>query len=554
MNGATLLVRTLQAAGVKHLFSLSGNHIMPVYDALIGAGIGLIHTRHEAAAVHMADAWARITGTPGIALVTGGPGHANALSALYTAAMAEAPVVLLSGHAPLAQLGRGSFQEMAQAELALPLTKASWVCRDAAAIGADLARALVVAASGRPGPVHLSLPVDLLQAQVGEAAIPAAGAFEPVPVPPTAAQVQEALQRLQRARRPVLLTGPQLLSRAGRERLAAFERASGVPTVGMQSPRGIADPALGAFAQTLREADCVLLLAKRVDFTLGFGAALNEPCEVMQFDADERELDRAAAALGVRLVQRVLADAPRTLAALSASVEAAAPLRRADTAWLEAVRSAIDWRPEAWRGLQEPPAQPQEQHPRQDGACLHPLQACRPFQALLDAHPQAVLVSDGGEFGQWAQACLSAPHVVINGVAGAIGAALPFAIAARLAVGAEAPVIAFSGDGSFGFHPAEVETALRHRLPFVAVVGNDARWNAEHQIQLREYGSARTFGLDLLPVRYDRVCAAFGGHGEHVADTAEMPAAARRALQSALPACIDAAISSHGAPLIRRHG
>src|SRR5450755_4195289 len=126
MRGAEVLVRTLQEAGVRRLFTLSGNHIMPVFDAAFDAGIVLIHTRHEAAAVHMADAWARLTGEPGIALVTGGPGHANAVAALYTASMAESPVVLLSGHAPRGELGMGAFQEMRQADIAAPLTKASW--------------------------------------------------------------------------------------------------------------------------------------------------------------------------------------------------------------------------------------------------------------------------------------------------------------------------------------------------------------------------------------------------------------------------------------------
>ncbi|HNY48458.1 MAG TPA: thiamine pyrophosphate-binding protein, partial [Casimicrobium sp.] len=119
-RGADALIHSLKQSGVKRIFTLSGNHIMPVFDAAFASGIELIHTRHEAAAVHMADAYARITGEPGVALVTGGPGHANAVSALYTAQMAESPVVLLSGHAPNNQLGMGAFQEMRQADLAAP--------------------------------------------------------------------------------------------------------------------------------------------------------------------------------------------------------------------------------------------------------------------------------------------------------------------------------------------------------------------------------------------------------------------------------------------------
>src|SRR5438270_13294548 len=135
-RGADALVRAMANAGVRRIFTLSGNHIMPVFDAALDSGITLIHTRHEAATVHMADAWARITGEPGIALVTGGPGHANAVAALYTARMADSAVVLLSGHAARSELGKGAFQEMAQADIAAPLAKASWGCAAAESVGA----------------------------------------------------------------------------------------------------------------------------------------------------------------------------------------------------------------------------------------------------------------------------------------------------------------------------------------------------------------------------------------------------------------------------------
>src|SRR3954452_7000903 len=125
LRGADLLARSLAAAGARHLFALSGNHVMPVFDAALDAGLQLIHVRHEAAAVHMADAWGRLTGEPGIALVTGGPGHANAVGALYTALASESPIVLLSGHGATRELGRGAFQELRQADMAEPATKAS---------------------------------------------------------------------------------------------------------------------------------------------------------------------------------------------------------------------------------------------------------------------------------------------------------------------------------------------------------------------------------------------------------------------------------------------
>src|SRR3954469_20311195 len=170
LRGADIVARSLKRLGCRRVFTLSGNHIMSIFDAALDADLDLIHVRHEAAAVHMADAHGRLTGAAGIALVTGGPGHANAVGALFTALGAESPMVLLSGHAATWELGRGGFQELAQADMARPVTKASWTSSATETLGRDIAEAIRIATSGRPGPVHLSLPSDLLDARVNESA------------------------------------------------------------------------------------------------------------------------------------------------------------------------------------------------------------------------------------------------------------------------------------------------------------------------------------------------------------------------------------------------
>jgi len=542
VRGADALVRSLANAGVPHVFALSGNHVMCVFDAIRDARLKLVHTRHEAAAVHMADAWARITGEPGIALVTGGPGHANALSALYTALMAESPLVLLSGHAPHDEAGLGAFQEMKQAEMAAPVTKASWTCAGAAAIGADIARAVRIARSGRPGPVHLSLPTDVLESRVDEDATSAAALFSPERAAIDDGKAAPMLAALREAKRPLILAGPASLTRAGREHLARLESALGIACVGMESPRGINDPCLGAFAPVLAQADCILLLGKRLDFTLAFGRvpAIDPRCTFVQVDPDALELDRTRRALGDRVVGSEVADVSAAIDMLAALAQRNARNVPTPGNWVDEVRAALTYRPPAWDGARSA-----------EGSKLHPVEACRPLQRLLDSDPESVIVCDGGEFGQWAQACLHAPHRVINGVAGSIGSALPFAVAARLAR-PDAPVVALLGDGTFGFHAAEIDTAVRHALPFVAVVGNDARWNAEYQIQLKRYGPDRLIGCELRPLRYDHVTVALGGHGEHVTEARELPAAIDRAHASGLPACIDVAIDGLAAPVIRR--
>ena len=343
-RGCDALTHALARAGVRRLFTLSGNHVMPIFDATLDAGIALLHTRHEAAAVHMADAWSRLTGEVGVALVTGGPGHANAVSALYTAQMAEAPIVLLSGSASNAQQGLGAFQEMRQAEMAALVTKAAWTCRAAGQVGADIAKAIRLARSGRPGPVNLSLPVNTLE-EVATSADPDDAAFDAEPMPLDRTTAVQLMERLVRAERPLILAGPASMTRSGSALRAALEAASGVPVVGMESPRGINDPSLGTFASALARADCVLLVGKRLDFTLGFGrpSTLAAAAEVHQIDADRAEIERSRRALGDRLQITATAAASAALATL-----AEAGIGGASRVWLDEVLEAVAWRPPVW--------------------------------------------------------------------------------------------------------------------------------------------------------------------------------------------------------------
>jgi acetolactate synthase-1/2/3 large subunit len=269
----------------------------------------------------------------------------------------------------------------------------------------------------------------------------------------------------------------------------------------MESPRGVNDPSLGKLAQLLAKADVVLLLGKPLDFTLRFGKAFAPECRILNMD------------------HALVLPEP-------------APSQRA---WFDEVDAALRYRPAEWASLRSKP-----------GAPLHPVEVCREVEKLLAA-PDAVLVADGGEFGQWAQACLEAPRRLINGPAGSIGSALPFAAAAKLAY-PHAPVLALLGDGTLGFHLSEIDSAVRYGLAYVAVVGNDACWNAEHQIQLRAYGAARAHGLDLLPTRYGAVAAALGAHGEDVASADELGPALKRAAAAGKPALVNVMIERAPAP------
>jgi acetolactate synthase I/II/III large subunit len=538
LRGADIVARSLRKLGLGRVFTLSGNHIMSIFDAAIEADLDLVHVRHEAAAVHMADAHGRLTGEAGIALVTGGPGHANAVGALFTALGAESPMVLLSGHAATWELGRGGFQELRQADMAAPVTKASWTAKDAASLGRDIGEAVRIATSGRPGPVHVSLPSDLLDARIEESAVlwPEPGAVARAALSASAAV--EIASAIAAAKRPIIIAGPQLSNVAGRALLAKLEAATGAPAVIMESPRGIVDATLGAFPDLIARADLIVLLGKALDFTTKWaaGPAYDPDVRIVAIDPDGALVARAKKEKGGRLLIGAVADA-------SAAAEAiAAHAKSAPSPWLTEARAALERRPAQWGSLvSSTPGR------------LHPAEVFRALRPLIERDPDTVLICDGGEFAQWGQSMLPLRRRIINGVTGSIGSALSFALAARM-IERRAPVFAVLGDGTIGFHIAEFETAARRGLPFVAILGNDARWNAESEIQRRDYGANRMHGCELLPSRYEQVVAAFGGHGEYVDKAADLPAAIERALASGKPACVNVMIESAAAPMIRLPG
>ncbi|MCH7989302.1 MAG: thiamine pyrophosphate-binding protein, partial [Planctomycetes bacterium] len=472
-RGADLLVRALKIAGKETLFTLSGNQIMPIFDACLDEGIDLIHTRHEAAAVHMADAYGRLTGETGIAMVTAGPGFANTLSALYVALMAESPMVLLSGCSPQSLSGLGPFQEMAQAEMAGHVSKASWTVTDSASLGHDMARAIRTANSGRPGPVHLALPFDLLEAEVDDFtnAIPQPDDFHPLMSLLDAETAEKIFSALSEAHRPLILAGPSMTHRPSSGLLSQLQEATGVPTIGMESPRGINDPSLGAFAEVLARADVIVLIGKQLNFTLRLGKTpvIAAECRFIQIDPETRILEHSKRVLGEENAARlILTDLADPIPAVERLIQLA-PESELDSSanrdWLNEVQAAVAYRPSEWATLESDSEGP-----------LHPVAVCKRVQEFLDGDDDAVLISDGGEFGQWAQACLNAPHRVINGPSGSIGSSIPFALAARVAF-PDSRIVTLLGDGTFGFHPAELDTAVRYKLPFIALVGNDAAWN-----------------------------------------------------------------------------
>lgn len=521
MRAADVLIQVLKARGVSTVFALSGNQIMPIFDAALGSGIRLVHVRHEAAAGYMAEGYAQISGEVGVALVTAGAGLTNAASALMTAKASQTPLLLISGDSPAGQDGAGAFQEMDQTGLTTSLTKRSLRVTDPNDVATVLREALAEATSGVPGPVHLSMPDDVVRAEAF------AGDFAPTAataVPDPAA----VLHALDQSERPLVLLGP-MLSETRRPGLPAeLEAALDAPVLLLESPRGLKDPSLGNWAALAGEADCVLVLGKPVDYSIGFGGAGRWPDARWHVaTTDATELDRARRNLGDRLESAIDCDP----AAFARALAERAPPNASREAWRDRARAEIERRPPVQAAT----------------GAIASSALCQALARHIADAPDAIFVSDGGEIGQWAQALVKAPRRIINGVAGAIGAGASYAMGAKAAAH-DAAVYCLMGDGTAGFHLAEFETAAREGLPFVAVIGNDRRWNAEHMIQTRDYGADRLHGCGLSDARYDLAVAALGGFGAHVTDPADLSVALTEAARSGRPACVNVEIDPEPAP------
>ena len=282
------------------------------------------------------------------------------------------------------------------------------------------------------------------------------------------------------------------------------------------------------------------MLGKTVDFSMGFARppVVDAAAEVVVIDPDRSAIHRANRLAGDRVAVACRADpdlAADAIVAAASAMAAAAP-RASNQAWLTEVAGAVANRTVA----------------AESSVRFHPRAVCEVVQGVLDTAAEPVLICDGGEFGQWSQALCTAPVRIINGLSGAIGGGLCHALAAKLAR-PDATVIAMMGDGTAGFHFTELDTAVREGAAFVTVIGNDFRWNAEHQIQLRDYGPDRLIGCELAPsARYDLAAAGFGCHGEHVTDPAGLDAAFARAFESGRPACLNVEIDGVAAPMFSR--
>ena len=527
MRGADQLIAAIDDAGIDTIFSLSGNQIMPLYDAAIDRDVSIIHTRHEAGAVYMADGFARASGKVGVALVTAGPGLTNALGPVFALSKTESPVVLLSGDSPMALDLMMPFQRMPQTDIAQALVKESWRASHAGRIGHDIVGAVRLAQSGRPGVIHIALPQDVLTGP-SESLTLQDDQFKPEPMELANADLPSIMTMLEGAEAPLIITGPRLHETRAPGVARALQEKLSVPVITMQSPRGLNDPSAGQIKKVLKAADVILLIDKDVDFTLASGnAELINADKFGLIAANADSIAHASSVLAGRLQWGCIGDPITAVEGLLQSDSYKGPKK-----WLTTVMKAIAERPKA-------PA-----HKPETLTAHHISSVIK--DVMADHNPLYII--DGGEMGQWAQSVLPHEISLTNGLSGAIGGAIPQAIGAALAQ-PDRHVVAVMGDGSSGFLLSEIETARRLGLNITIVIGNDRRWGAEVELQKRNYGDDRLYACMLDDdTRYDKVAEAFGARGRLVSSEDELRNALAESLTGNDPMVINALMDGMPAP------
>lgn len=526
LTGGQLVAKMLKAQGVTHVFTLSGLHVAAIYAGCVDEGIQVVDTRHEQAAAHAADAYARLTKNVGVAVVTAGPGVTDALTGVANAYAAGVPMVLLGGAAPTFNQSRGSLQEIEQVDLFTSCTKWSDRVSSAALIPSYLAKAFRVALSGRPGPVFLELAFDLLTGVVEDYKLPTDyyTSARPGADPEL---VDRAVLALATAERPAVIAGSSVYWDGAWDALRRLAERAQLPVYLNGAGRGCLPPGHPShFALTrkkaLAEADLVLVIGTPLDFRLGYGDAFREDATILQIDIDPSEIGRNR---GVEI--GIWADTRVALTQLAEGLGAA----RDRSGYLASLRADEDRKRYAVLAAAADPTTP-----------IHHLRLAKEINDFASAPGRdPVFVADGGNFVAMCAKVIELPgpgRWLDPGPLGCLGVGAPFAIAAKL-LHPERQVVVLQGDGSFGFNGFDFETAVRFGLPMVVVVGNDAAWGQIRLPQVAMFGEERSPATALAPTRYDQVVEAFGGHGELVTDPSEIRPALERALASGTVACVN---------------
>jgi thiamine pyrophosphate-dependent acetolactate synthase large subunit-like protein len=536
LSGGKIVAKALKEQNISHLFTLCGGHIQDIYDGCLDQGIRVVDFRHEQSAAHAADGWSRVTGQVGVAAVTAGPGVTDAVTAMATAQRAQSPLVLIGGQGaraagPFGGQDRGGLQEMNHVELMRSVTKWSVSVPETRRLAEYVQSAIRVARAGVPGPVFLEMPLDVLLNGADESDLISYPGFRTESAPMGDPRcVGAAVEKIENAKRPMLIVGSQFRWSPRPEGLEAFLRAAPMPVFLNGMARGSLDPETnGLFkrsrSKALMQADLVIIFGTPLDFRLGYGEKIGPDTQIVQVDLDGSEIGRNR---GVNV--GIVGDSGSILGQLS---EALAGKGLDFKDWIDQVA-------EIEKGMIAKTAD----QLTSEAEPVNPMRLCSELNEFLDE--KTIVVGDGGDFVATAAYVLNVQGQgswMDPGPLGTLGVGPGYAMAAKLAK-PDQKVVLVMGDGTFGFNGMEFESMVRQGINVVGVMGNDAAWTQILRGQEAMYGADRVVATKLDYTRYDKIVEAVGGHGEYVEKPDQIRPALKRAFAAGKPALVNVKIGT----------
>lgn len=538
VTGGQLVAESLIKRDVKYIFTLSGGHITPIYQYLENSAVKLFDTRHEQAAVFMAEAWGKLTRNPGVAMVTAGPGFTNSLTGIASAFFSNTPLVLIAGCVGLDHKEKLDLQDMRQEPVIAPMVKKALVCHKAERVPEFIDIAFRTASSGRPGPVYLEFPVDVLNASVSQSSV-SEMETDVTSHPVDLEKAEQILDRIQKAEKPVVIAGTGVWQSKAEKDLIEFIENTGMPVFTSLSGRGTVpdthplcfEGALairpgGGFSAYM-QTDLVIILGTRIGLYYMFGNIFNREARMIQVDIQPEEIGRNRS-----VDLPVVSDVGALLRQCNTIIREKGMGQRLKTRfapWISTLEMADqqgktmatnDW--------------------QSDNVPIHPMRLAKEINAFMDRDDD-IVVADGGDTATWmgmTRTIRRPGHYLDYGIYGSLAVGLPYANAAKLLY-AEKRVCLITGDGSVGFNFMEFETALRKKLSIVVVICNDLGWGMIRHSQQIRMGHAVREGTHIGRVDYHKMVEALGGKGLFVEKPEEIRPALEEAFSSGITTCIN---------------
>jgi acetolactate synthase I/II/III large subunit len=533
ISGGHLVAKALKAEGIEAIFTLCGGHIIDIYDGCIDEGIEVIDVRHEQVAAHAADGYARVTGRPGCAVVTAGPGTTDALTGVANAFRAESPMLLIGGQGALNQHKMGSLQDLPHVDIMRPVTKFASNVVTTERVADMCSMAFREAMAGAPGPAFLEIGRDILDAHVPieSAVLPEPGRYrastKSIGDPNDVDRLADILAK---AERPCVLLGSQVWTARGSDAAINFARTLNIPVCRNGAARGTLPPGDPHHLHLTRRyafnnADVILIVGTPFDFRMGYGKRLRQEATVVQIDMDYRTVGKN------RDIDLGLVGDPGAILAEVTKAFAGGSTKSAGNReeWLDTLRTEED-------RLRE------ERLPRlmRDSAPIHPLRLAHEINEFLG--DDTMFIGDGGDVVTFSGGVVQpkGPGLWMDpGPLGTLGVGVPFAMAAKVAR-PDREVVCLFGDGAFSLTGWDFETMIRFDLPFVGVVGNNSYMNQIRYGQIQKYGVEKgDVGNKLADVKYDEYAKMLGGYGEEVREAKDIRPALERARESGKPSLVN---------------